>query len=79
MLAPRDRRLEADLVLEEVPILVVCELFGRRRGPFSSTTTAKPATDSSLASTPPAAPEPTITKSTTADGGYFTLYDWGIA
>jgi hypothetical protein len=32
-----------------------------------------------LASTPPAAPEPTITKSTTADGGYFTLYDWGIA
>src|SRR5438270_13302320 len=34
------------------------------RGPCSSTTTEKPAVDNSFARMPPAAPEPTITKST---------------
>src|SRR5262245_17773799 len=36
----------------------------RRYGPCSSTTIRKPARDNSRAITPPAAPEPTITKST---------------
>ena len=39
-----------------------------RRGPCSSTTTLCPRVESSLASTPPAAPEPTITKSTVSEG-----------
>ena len=38
------------------------------RGPCSSTTTVKPAVESSLAMMPPAAPEPTITKSTSSLG-----------
>src|SRR5260370_7928352 len=37
---------------------------GSMRGPCSRTTTRKPFEDSSLASTPPADPEPTIRKST---------------
>jgi hypothetical protein len=37
-----------------------------KRGPCSSTTTVKTACDSSRAMTPPAAPEPITTKSTTS-------------
>src|SRR5262249_50943544 len=40
-------------------------------GPCSRTTTLKPLVDSSLARTPPAAPEPTMTKSTTSQSLYF--------
>src|SRR6266853_4187387 len=40
--------------------------LGSRRGPCSSTTTRNPFEDSSFARTPPAAPDPTITKSTTS-------------
>src|SRR4029078_2791911 len=38
------------------------------RGPCSSTTTVNPAVDSSFARMPPAAPDPTITKSTMSRG-----------
>src|SRR5271157_4513133 len=44
-----------------------------RYGPCSKTTTRKPLVESSLASTPPAAPDPMITKSTSSDGLYVTL------
>ena len=40
---------------------------GVRRAPCSSTTVLKPEVESSRASTPPAAPEPTTTKSTTVE------------
>src|SRR5215471_7984672 len=39
-------------------------------GPCSRTTTLKPFVESSFARMPPAAPEPTIAKSTTSDGWY---------
>src|SRR5688500_1578698 len=42
--------------------------FSFRQGPCSRTTTLKPAVDNSFATTPPAAPEPTITKSTSSVG-----------
>lgn len=41
---------------------------GPSRGPCSSTTTVNPARDSSRAMTPPAAPDPTTTKSTVSLG-----------
>src|SRR5260221_3299148 len=47
--------------------------FSRRYSPCSRTTTWKPLVESSFASTPPAAPEPTITKSTSSDGLYVTM------
>ncbi len=47
--------------------------LGSIRGPASSTTTEWPRVESCLASTPPAAPEPTITKSTSVEGEYFRV------
>src|SRR5436190_19912912 len=44
-----------------------------RHGPCSSTTTRNPAVDSSFATTPPAAPEPTTTKSTSSVGLYLIV------
>src|SRR5262245_36486950 len=42
--------------------------FSVSRGPCSSTTTENPAVDSSFAMMPPAAPDPTIAKSTVSEG-----------
>src|SRR5215831_18712296 len=44
-----------------------------RHGPCSSTTTRNPAVESSFATTPPAAPDPTMAKSTSSSGRYFTV------
>src|SRR5215472_1022296 len=55
---------------------------GLRYGPCSRTTTRKPLVESSLANTPPAAPEPITTKSTSSEVAYLTwpvLISFGVA